>query len=634
MNRSEHAVGQFRARRWIGRGGLAVAAAAAVSIGSLPAAAAATYSLIATVSTGTEAYLVAVDPTTNTAYVANPGADQVAVVDGATNSVISTVVVGDNPAGVAVNPSNHRVYVSNANENTVSVIDETTYSVIATVPVGAGPSAIAVNPVTNTVYVTDTSGAAVSVIDAANTVSVTVGVGTSPVGIAVNPTTNTIYVANQFDSTVSVIDGRFDTVTTSITIPGSLAAMAVNPATNTIYVNNYAGTGSIAVIDGATNSVSASISAGSVTWGLAVDPTTNTIYETDVFGDTVTAIDGGSNTVITTLPVGDSPVGVAVNTVKHTVYVANDSDGTVSVIQGAVPPAPSRPAPVVTRVAGADRYTTAVALSQAAFADASAGAVVLASGLSYPDALVGVPLASGKNGPILLAAGATLPDVTRAELTRVLPAGRMVYLLGGPAAIPASVATQLTSLGYAVTRIAGADRYRTAVAVADSLGDPTTVLVASGTSFPDALVAGPAAAHVGGVVLLTDGDTMSTATSDYLAAHQGAVFAIGGPAAAASRDVSKVVGADRYETAAEVARKFFANPTAVSIANGSTFADALRGGAALDGPLLLTTPPGLAAPASTYLASVRTSLSMVTVLGGTAALPDSTMSAAKTALGQ
>jgi putative cell wall-binding protein len=259
---------------------------------------------------------------------------------------------------------------------------------------------------------------------------------------------------------------------------------------------------------------------------------------------------------------------------------------------------------------------------------------VVASGSSYPDALVGVPLARAKNAPILLTAGARLPDVTLAELARVLPAGGTVYLLGGSAAVPASVATQLTSLGYHVNRVAGADRYRTAVAVADMLDDPTTVLLASGTIFADALVAGPAAAHVGGVVLLTDGDTMSVATSDYLAAHQGDVFAIGGPAAAALQNATRVAGADRYGTAADVAKKFFAVPTAVSIANGSTFADALRGGASLDGPLLLTTPAGLAAPASTYLASVRTSLSTVPVVGGTAAVPDSTLTAIKTALGQ
>jgi putative cell wall-binding protein len=327
---------------------------------------------------------------------------------------------------------------------------------------------------------------------------------------------------------------------------------------------------------------------------------------------------------------------VAVNTAKHTVYVANNIDGTVSVIQGAVPPVatPSRRAPVVTRVAGADRFATAVALSQSAFPDKTAGAVVLASGSSYPDALVGVPLARAKNAPMLLTTGAALPDVTMAELARVLPAGESVYLLGGLVAIPASVATQLTLLGYHVTRVAGADRYRTAVAVAGTLGNPATVLMASGASFPVALVAGPAAAHVGGVVLLTDGNAMTAATSDYLSAHRGEIFAVGGPAAAAAQGATRVAGANRYETAADVANKFFTVPSAVTVASGVSFADALRGGGSMDGPLLLTDPSGLAAPASTYLASVRTSLSTVTVVGGTNALQDPILSDIKGALGQ
>jgi putative cell wall-binding protein len=273
-------------------------------------------------------------------------------------------------------------------------------------------------------------------------------------------------------------------------------------------------------------------------------------------------------------------------------------------------------------------------MSQAAFPDKGAGAVVLASGSSYPDALVGVPLASAKNAPILLTAGATLPDVTLAELTRVLPAGGTVYLLGGTTAIPASVATQLTSLGYTVTRIAGADRYRTAVAIADTLGDPTTVLLASGNGFADALVAGPAASHIGGVVLLTDGDAMAAATSNYLAAHPGNVFAIGGPAATARQDATRVAGADRYDTAAKVANAFFTAPPTATVASGLSFADALRGKGAMDGPLLLTNLAGLSAPATTYLSSMRTSLSMVTVVGGTAALPDSTLDAIKGSLGQ
>ena len=174
------------------------------------------------------------------------------------------------------------------------------------------------------------------------------------------------------------------------------------------------------------------------------------------------------------------------------------------------------------RLAGADRVGTAIAVSQAAFPDAhSAGAVVLARADNYPDALVGTPLAAAKNAPLLFASGASVSADTVTEIERVLPAGGTVYLLGGTTAIPASVATQISALGFVPVRYSGADRYGTALAVADALHDPSTVLLATGTNFPDALSAGSAAAHVGGVVLLTDGATMPAAVLQYLSAHAG-----------------------------------------------------------------------------------------------------------------
>ncbi|HEY5051214.1 MAG TPA: cell wall-binding repeat-containing protein, partial [Acidothermaceae bacterium] len=166
--------------------------------------------------------------------------------------------------------------------------------------------------------------------------------------------------------------------------------------------------------------------------------------------------------------------------------------------------------PVADRLAGSDRYATAVATSQAEFPDRGASAVVLARGDDYPDALVGAPLAAAKNAPLLLSSGASLPPVTKAELLRVLATGGTVYVLGGVSAVPASVESELTSLGYHVVRLSGTDRFATAVAVANELGNPSTVLLASGINYPDALAAGPAASHSGGVVLLTNGNAMPT----------------------------------------------------------------------------------------------------------------------------
>jgi hypothetical protein len=289
----------------------------------------------------------------------------------------------------------------------------------------------------------------------------------------------------------------------------------------------------------------------------------------------------------------------------------------------------------VGRVAGADRVATAAAVAADSFPDGGAGAVVLARADDFPDALVGAPLAAAKDAPLLLTQGSTLPQATADALTKVLAQGGTVYVLGGAKAIPDSVAAQLTSLGYQVTRYAGADRYATALAVADALGDPGTVLLATGANFPDALAAGPAAAHVHGVVLLTGGATLPTATSAYLAAHPGTVYAVGGPAGKADPAATPVVGADRYATAADLAAKLFTTPSLVGIATGTAFPDALSGGAQLaraGGPLLLATPTGVPAPTSGYLAQVKNGLDAVHLFGGPNALTDNVITQLKNAL--
>jgi hypothetical protein len=284
--------------------------------------------------------------------------------------------------------------------------------------------------------------------------------------------------------------------------------------------------------------------------------------------------------------------------------------------------APVVTAAPVTRVAGTDRIATAVAVSQSSFPTGNAGAVVLARADDYPDALVGGPLAAAKNAPLLLTEGSALPAATATEVKRVLPAGGKVYVLGGTSAVPTSVTSQLTSIGYSVVRYSGADRYATAVAVATALGSPTTVLLATGTNFPDALAAGPAAAHVHGAILLTDGSAVPAETATYLAgAHT--TYAIGGPAAAAVPSATAILGSDRYATAAAVATKFFPTSAILGVATGTGFPDALAGGAQLalmGGPLLLASAATVPTSTSNYLTADHSVLTTIYVYGGTAVL--------------
>lgn len=156
----------------------------------------------------------------------------------------------------------------------------------------------------------------------------------------------------------------------------------------------------------------------------------------------------------------------------------------------------------VTRLAGADRYQTAARISAATFTP-GVDVAYLATGGTFPDALAGGAAAARTGGPILLTRSEALPQATIDELTRLAP-GRIV-VLGGPAIIGDGVMGQLDAYtAGTVTRLYGADRYATSVAVSAATypGGVTTLYVATGTAFPDGLSAGPVAGGVGGPLLL------------------------------------------------------------------------------------------------------------------------------------
>jgi putative cell wall-binding protein len=168
----------------------------------------------------------------------------------------------------------------------------------------------------------------------------------------------------------------------------------------------------------------------------------------------------------------------------------------------------------VIRVAGGDRFSTAAAVSQYAFSG-GAGTVYIATAFGFPDALAGGPFAGRTPGPVLLTSHGALPAATLNEISRL--GATEAIVLGGTAVVGDAVATELTNLGLSVSRIAGADRYRTAVEVskASNPGGASIVYVATATSFPDAL-AGGVAAGLDGVPVLLVGATVPAPTANEL----------------------------------------------------------------------------------------------------------------------
>jgi hypothetical protein len=302
-----------------------------------------------------------------------------------------------------------------------------------------------------------------------------------------------------------------------------------------------------------------------------------------------------------------------------------------------VPVNPPNSVPVG-RIDGVDAIGTAIAVSQTEFATGSAKAVVLARSDFFSDALAGGPLAAAEDGPLLITPGAgtagSLDPRVVGEIQRVLPSGGTVYILGGPLALSPGIDAQLQSMGYVTKRLSGADEFATAVAIANQLGNPSTVFEATGLNFFDALSAVPAAIETHGAILLTDGDIQAPETAAYLAQFVPSTrYAIGGPLAAAGADPAAhaIFGADLFGTSAAVATTFFPNALDFGAATAASFPDALSGGTYMgtggrNGPVLLVDPNApLPASIDGYLASNAGHFSRGTVFGGPLAVTDAVL---------
>ncbi len=183
----------------------------------------------------------------------------------------------------------------------------------------------------------------------------------------------------------------------------------------------------------------------------------------------------------------------------------------------------------VQRVAGADRWATNTTVI-AQGGRSTDGLGVVASGLTFPDALAGGPLVYAEGMPLGLTKTDDIPDnvvqaLKDAGVDRVL-------VIGGTGVVSNAVVAELQSKGIQLEeRLAGDDRAGTSAAVAgyavDKLGfDEAAVNAASGYEAgegADALAGGPLSGEQKRPVLVTNGKRVGQAVLDYLDDNCGAL---------------------------------------------------------------------------------------------------------------
>ncbi len=325
----------------------------------------------------------------------------------------------------------------------------------------------------------------------------------------------------------------------------------------------------------------------------------------------------------------------------ETTFTVPDKDVTVTArfTDNSQPPAPEKP--VVNRLAGARRTETAVEIAKASYQKSTNA--VLASSLNYADALAGAPLAYALDAPILLV-GNKLDQPTLDELASL--GVRDITILGGEVAVSKTVEDALKNAGYRTTRIAGGNRYETAVKIAEKLqelnGTPTEeAFFASAENYPDALAISAVASIRRAPILYVSAKGKLKETETYFDTYKvSSAVLLGGTVAIADaaidnlksqgvRSVERVWGDNRYETCLAINRQYSSDldEREICVATGINYPDALTGGvyAALKcAPMLLVNNKKLTDTQKSYLAS--TGAKVVTVFGGESAVSDNMVS--------
>lgn len=265
-----------------------------------------------------------------------------------------------------------------------------------------------------------------------------------------------------------------------------------------------------------------------------------------------------------------------------------------------------------------------------------------------PPAASALTAATGEYATTADLNGRAAPTTACTTILKVLPTGTVVTRLatygewwqvrvaGTVYWVHSDYLTATPAVTYKTSRVAGDSRYTTAVEVSKAAypSGASTVFIASGVEFADALTAGASAGAAGASLLLTDGASLLPAVVGELARLKPTrVILVGAEnrvSAAVSRTVASTVpkasierigGIDRYETSRLLAAEFFPTATSVYVVTGLTYADAVVAaalGGAKRAPVILV--DGLSTTADTAtLAALESSGAKSIVVAGSAA---------------
>jgi putative cell wall-binding protein len=164
----------------------------------------------------------------------------------------------------------------------------------------------------------------------------------------------------------------------------------------------------------------------------------------------------------------------------------------------------------VTRIGGADRFEASRNIAEHAFPD-GAEVAVLATGLTFPDALSAGAAVAGRGPVILVNGGAAGLDAATETLLTDLGVDE-IAVAGGTASVSAGIQSDAAAIATTV-RLGGVDRFEASRAInAHFVTSAENVLLATGSNFPDALPGSAYGPQIGAPLFTVHGDCIPAET--------------------------------------------------------------------------------------------------------------------------
>jgi len=287
---------------------------------------------------------VQVAPNGTFAYVTNPGARAITVLNTADDRVSGTIKIPEGPPeSVSFSPDSRTAYVSVYGSHAtpvVAFVDTATRTVTAAVRVDnhtPGPSAT--SPDGQYLYVPNhnmTMGGAnnnvLDVIDlASKKVIDSIAVPDNPHWAVFDPKNGLVYVTDHMSTVVTVLNSSTNGIVKKIEVGETPHSAALSPDGSRLAVTSYNGN-EVFLINTATDKEVAVIPVGSNPLDVAYSPDGRYLFTANYESNTVTVIDTADNRVIGEIPVGKGPTSIWVLSNGRQAYVTDSGDGTIEIL--------------------------------------------------------------------------------------------------------------------------------------------------------------------------------------------------------------------------------------------------------------------------------------------------------------